>query len=35
MVSWWGRYYYLNNRIIKIIDVVLMNAAYGSSGSFG
>ena len=35
MVSWWGRYSYLNNDQIQTRDVVLMNSAYGSSGSFG
>ena len=34
MISWWGRYSYLNNEPIKIIDVVLMNDAYGLSGLF-
>ena len=35
MVSLWIRYSYLNNEQIQISDVELMNAAYGSSGSFG
>ena len=35
MVSWWGTYSYLNNEKIQIGDIELMNAAYGSSGSFG
>ena len=35
MVSCWGRYPYFNNEPIQIIDVILMNSAYGLSGSFG
>ena len=35
MVSWWVRYSYFNNEQIQISGVVLMNYAYGSSGSFG
>ena len=35
MVSWWGIYSYFNHDQIQTRDVVLMNAAYGSSGSFG
>ena len=35
VVSWLGRYSYLNNEQIQISAVLHMNAAYGSSGSFG
>ena len=35
MVSWWGTDSYFNNEQIQIGDTELMNAAYGSSGSFG
>ena len=34
MVSWWGTDSYLNNEQIRISDVELMNALYGSLGSF-
>ena len=35
MVSWWKTDLYLNNEHIKIGDIEIMNASYGSSGSFG
>ena len=35
MIYWWGRDSYFNNKQIQIKYVVLMNSAYGSSGSFG
>ena len=35
MVSWWGRDSQLNNKKNQARDFVLMNSAYGSSGSFG
>ena len=35
IVSWWEKYSYLNNEPIKIGDIKIMTAAYGSSGSFG
>ena len=35
VVYWWGRYSYLNNEPIKISDILLMNYAFVSSGSFG
>ena len=35
MISLWGTYSYFNNEIMKIGDFDLMNAAYGSSVSFG
>ena len=34
MVSWWVTYSYSNNKQIKISNVELMYAMYGSSGSF-
>ena len=35
MVSWWGTDSYFNNEKIQIGYIELMNAVYGSSGSFG
>ena len=35
MVYWWGRDLYFNDKKIQTISVVLMNAEYGSSQSFG
>ena len=35
MLSWWGRYPYYNNEVIQISDIEIMNAEFGSSGSFG
>ena len=35
MVSWWGEYSYFNNEQIKIGDIEIITAAYGSSVSFG
>ena len=35
MVSWWIRYSYLKKEQIQTRDFLLLNAAYGSSGSFG
>ena len=35
VVSWWVRNAYFNNEQLKISDVVLMNAEFSSSGSFG
>ena len=35
MFSWWVTYSYFNNEQIQTRDVVLMNYAYGLSGSFG
>ena len=34
IVSWWRRYSYFVNELIKISDVVLMNSAYGPSVLF-
>ena len=34
MLSWWGTYSYFNDEQIKIGDIELMNAEYGSSWSF-
>ena len=35
MVSWWGIDSYLNSKQIQMSDIEIMNAAFGSSGSFG
>ena len=35
MVSWWKTDSYLNNEYIQISDIEIMNAACGSSVSFG
>ena len=35
MVSWWVRYSYSNNELIQTRYVIIINDAYGSSGSFG
>ena len=35
MIPWWGTDSYFNNEKIKIGDIEIMTAAYGSSGSFG
>ena len=35
MVSWWVTDPYLNNKQIKIGDIEIITAEYGSSGSFG
>ena len=34
MVSWWGRYSYLNNEQIQISGILIMNAEFGLSVSF-
>ena len=35
MVSWWVTHLYFNNEKIQIGGIELINAEYGSSGSFG
>ena len=35
MVSWWVTVSYFNNEPIKMSDIEIMTAAYGSLGSFG
>ena len=35
MVYWWGSDSYFNSEPIQIMEVEMMNATFGSAGSFG